>query len=134
LKSGTAALLAAEDDRYFQVSSTTSRPRVASWYGSFAGVPKGLGNLRITYVGKNSRACAQTVAIWRWSDSTWVQLDARTVGAARVTLADLVPPGASGDYVGGTSGGEVRVRVRCTDPKSSFVSSGDLMKIDYDSP
>jgi Domain of unknown function (DUF4082)/Bacterial Ig-like domain/Bacterial Ig domain/Purple acid Phosphatase, N-terminal domain len=131
LRGGTAASLTADDNVFFQVNSTTTGTRTTSWYGSFTGAPAGLSNLRVTYVGRNSRSCTQVVAAWRWTDSTWQQLDSRAVATADVTLADLVPPGAAGNYVSAT--GEVRVRVRCTATTNGF-SSGDQMKITYVRP
>jgi hypothetical protein len=133
LKSGTAGSLNANDDAYYEVASTTSGTRTTSWYASFTAVANSLRNLKISYVGKNSRSCMQTVAVWRWSDAAWVQLDSRSVRGTEVAVENLIPPGTPGEYVTGTSGeGELRVRVRCSGPKKSFVASGDLMKIDYE--
>jgi hypothetical protein len=91
--------------------------------------------LKISYKGKNSQSCTQRVSIWRWTTSSWVQLDSRSVGTTEVLIADLVPTGTLADYVSGSSGdGELRVRVRCTRSTGSFFSSGDLMKIVYNRP
>ena len=130
-RAGSAAALTADDNVYYRVNTTTSGTRISSWYGSFTGVPTTLASLRATYVGRNRRSCTQTVAAWRWTDSTWQQMDSRTVGNADVTLANLVPPGAASGYVSPT--GEVRVRVRCTGTTTGF-SSGDLMTITYARP
>jgi hypothetical protein len=45
-----------------------------------------------------------------------------------VTLSDLTPAGNARDYV--STGGEVRVRVRCT-TTANFFASGELMRIAY---
>ena len=130
LRGGTAAALTADDNSFYEVNSTTSGTRTSSWYGSFTGVPSTLANLRVTYRGKNSRSCTQTVAIWNWTTSAWVQLDSRAVGTAEVTIADLAPTGTLGNYRSGT--GEVRVRVRSTPTaNANFFSSGELMQIGY---
>jgi hypothetical protein len=135
LRAGTVGRLSADDNAYYQVNSTQSGTRSTSWFGSFAGVANDLGDLRITYKGKNSASCTQTVDVFRWTDSTWVQLSQRSVGTTEVNLADLAPSGAASDYVSGTSGlGEVRVRVGCTRGSSSFYSSADLMRIAYELP
>lgn len=137
LRSGTAANLSSDDNRFYEVNSTTSGTKTSSWYGSFAAVSNGLRNLKVSYRGKNSRSCTQTVAIWRWTDSTWVQLDSRSVGTTEVAISNLAPGGTLADYVSGTSGdGEVRVRARCTrsSGSSSFYASGDLMKLDFERP
>jgi hypothetical protein len=127
----SAASLTADDNVIFMVNSTTSGTRTSSWYGSFTGAPAGISDLKVTYVGRNSRSCTQTVAVWRWTDSTWQQVSSRSVGTSDITLADLVPPGAAGNYV--SAGGEVRVRVRCT-TTANFFASGDLMRITYVRP
>jgi Domain of unknown function (DUF4082)/Bacterial Ig-like domain len=128
---GNAAALSADDNVFFQVSSTRSGTRTTAWYGSFAGVPNALTDLRVSYTGRNSASCTQTVHIWRWTTSSWVQLSSRSVGTAEVALADLIPVGAAADYVSGTTGdGELRVRIRCT-RSSNFVAAGELMRIAY---
>jgi subtilisin family serine protease len=134
-RSGSAGSLAADDNSYFEVSSTTSGTKTTDWYGSFTGVTNSLSNLRVTFKGKNSRSCTQVVFIWRWSTSSWVQLSSRSVGTTEVAISNLVPSGSAANYVSGTSGdGEVRVRVRCRRSGSSFFASGDLLRIDYERP
>ena len=134
LRAGDAARLRSDDSVYYQVNSTTSGTRTSAWYGSFGGVSNGLVKLSITYNGRNSVSCTQTVAVWRWTDSTWVQLDSRSVGTTDVTVTKS-PTGTLADYMSGTSGdGELRVRVRCTNSSSSFYASGDLLRIVYDRP
>jgi hypothetical protein len=65
--------------------------------------------------------------VWHWTTSSWVQLDARSVGTTEV-LVDRSVTGALADLVSGT--GELRVRVRCTSG-SSFYSRGDLLRVTY---
>jgi hypothetical protein len=130
-RQGSAASLTADDNVFFRVNSTTTGTRTSSWYGSFSGAPAGISDLKVTYVGRNSRSCTQVVAAWRWTDGTWQQLSSRAVGTTDIVLADLVPPGPAGDYVSPT--GETRVRVRCT-TTANFFASGDQMKITYARP
>jgi Purple acid Phosphatase, N-terminal domain len=125
-RAGNAASLTADDNNYFQVNSTTTGTRTTSWYGSFTGVPTDIGTLRVTYRGRNSASCTQVVAAWRWTDSTWQQLDSRALGNTETTLSDLAPPGAAASYV--SPAGEVRVRVRCT-RTANFNVSGELLRI-----
>ena len=132
LRAGPASRLAADDNVLYQVNSTTVAPRTSSWYGSFTGVTAGAANLKVTYDGRNSRSCTQTLSAWRWSDSTWQTFDTRAVSTTDVRIGDVDPPGASAGYV--TPTGEVRVRVRCTGPTANFFSSGDLMRIVYQRP
>jgi hypothetical protein len=128
LRGGNAAALNADDNVYYQVNSTTSGTRTTSWYGSFTGVPSALSRLTVTYTGRNSASCTQVIAAWRWTDSTWQQLNSSAVGNTETTRADLVPAGAAGNYVSPT--GEVRVRVRCT-RTANFFASGELLRIAY---
>jgi serine protease AprX len=134
-RSGAAANLGADDDVYYQVSSTTTGSRTTAWYGSFTGVSNALSNLRVSYTGKNSRSCTQRVEIWRWTTSAWVQLNSQTVGGNDVAITSLAPAGTLADYVSGTTGdGELRIRIRCTTTTGSFFSSGDLLRIAYNRP
>jgi hypothetical protein len=129
LQSGTAANLAADDEAYYVLGSTTKGTRTAGWYGSFTGISNGVTTFAATYKGKASLTCTQAIAVWRWTDSTWVQLDSRSVGTTEILVSNLTPPGAAADYVSGTTGpGEVRVRVSCT-AATTFSLSGDLMKL-----
>jgi hypothetical protein len=116
---------------YFAVNSTTTGTRTAAWYGSFTGVSRSLTNLRVNYKGKNSRNCTQTIALWRWTRSTWVQLDSRTVGTTEVAINNLAPTGTLSGYVSGS--GEMRVRIRCQ-ATANLINRGDLMSIVYNAP
>lgn len=129
LSGGTASNLGSDDNAYVTVKSNTSWTKTSAWQGSVTGVVANPSVLNVTYQGKNSRSCTQTVAIWRFSDSTWVTLDSRTVGTTEVLIADRTPSGALSNFVG--TSGEVRVRVRCQTRSGSFVSSGDLMRVSY---
>jgi glucose/arabinose dehydrogenase/PKD repeat protein len=133
LSSGTAAALASDDNVYYAVASTANgTTHTAAWYGSFGSVPDGLASLRVNYLGKNSANCSQTVAIWNWTTSAWVQLNKTVVGNnAEVAIYNLVPPGPLADYVSGTGGtGETRVRIQC---QASVIrtSRGELMSLAY---
>jgi len=120
------------NNTYYEINSTTSGTRTASWYGSITNVTNSLTSLRVTYSGKNSQTCSQTISIWRWSDSTWITLDQRNVGSSETLIANLTPSGTLSSYVSGSSGaGEVRIRVQCTSNSTSFYSSADLLQIGY---
>ncbi len=129
LRGGGPSQLNADDDAYLLVASNTSSTRTSAWYGSFTGIAATLRDLRVSYRGKNSRACSQTIAIRRISDGAWVALDSRSVGTTEVLLAGLVVPGAPGAYL--SSAGELRVRVRCSTSSGTFTASGDLLAIEY---
>ena len=129
LRSGDASRLRVDDDGYFEVNSTTSGTRATDWYGRTTGVSNGLRSLSLTFKGKNSASCSQTVSVYNWTSGYWVQLDARTVGTSEVGLT-LSPGGTLADYVSGSSGdGDVAVRVRCTRGDSvNFYASADLLR------
>ena len=134
LRSGGAASLTADDNVYFQINSTAFGTRRTAAYAAFTGVPNSLANLKISFKGKNSASCTQSASVWRWTTSSWVQLDSRTVGTTEVAISNLAPGGTLADYVSGTSGnGELRVRVQCT-RSTSFYASWDLMSVSYDRP
>lgn len=133
--SGSAPGLATDDSAYYVVNSTTKAQRTSAWYATMTAVPNSLTSLLVTYKGKNSRTCTQTVAIWSWASSSWVILDSRNVGTSELLIANLVPGGALADYVSGSSGsGELRVLIRCQTSGGAFTSSGNLARIVFSRP
>jgi hypothetical protein len=131
-RTGSYANLGTDDNNYFEVNSTTSGTRTTSWSALFTGVSSNLSNLNITYRGKNSRNNDQTIAIWRWTTSTWVLLDSRKVSSTEIGIT-VSPPGTLADYVSST--GELMVQVNSTgNAPQNFFTSGDLMTVTYDIP
>jgi hypothetical protein len=128
VRSGTVAALAAADTSYMSFNSTTSGTRTAAWWGNFGGVPGTLKSLKVSYRGKNSATCSQTLSLWSFAVANWVQLDARAVGTTEV-LVEKLAGGTLSSYVSST--GEVRARVRCTNSAGSFFTSGNLLRITY---
>lgn len=126
LAGGSFASLAADDDQFFSVNAAPNR--ISQWYASFTGIPRSLGNLRVTYSGGATAPCPQTVSIYRWRDAAWVQLDARTV-EAETLIANLAPPDPASDYV--SAAGELRVQVRCRGSSKGFATTADLLKIAF---
>jgi hypothetical protein len=128
IASGSAASLASDDDVYLVVNANKTT-KVAAWYGTFTGVDNATASLAATYRGKSSLTCTQVISIWRWTDSTWIQLDSRSVGTTEVEVSGLTPGGTLADFVSGTSGpGDVRVRISCS-AATAFILRGDLLKI-----
>lgn len=139
LRPGSAPIpqaLQADDDVFYQVNSTSSGTRTSMWYGSFPGVARALSNLRVSFKGKQSLSGVnQRVYIWRWTTSSWVQLDSRSVGTSEILVPNLAPTGALSDYVSGSAAtGELRVRVRGTHGTTAFFSSADMLQVSYDRP
>jgi hypothetical protein len=134
LRAGDYIRLAADDNSYYQVNSTTSgSTRVTDWYGDFYDVSDAASNLKVSYKGKNSATCTQRLYAYRFDGTTgWTQLDSRSVGTTEVLVADRTPSGDPADYVE-DPWGTVRIRVRCT-RSSGFYASGDLMRLRYERP
>ena len=131
LRAGSVSSLSADDGLFLQINSTTSSTYTTSWYGRFAGVARTLKSLKVAYSGLNSRTCAQTIFVYRWTDGVWVQLDSRSVGTTE-TAIEVAPGGTLANYVSGTTDtGDVAVRVRCQTTSGKFSASGDLLKIVY---
>ena len=132
LHSGAVSGLAGDDGSYFRVNSTTGSTKQTAWYGTFTAVPSTLRDLKVTYKGSNSRACTQTLEIYRFSDSRWVGLDQRSVGTTEVLIANVAVGGTLSGYV--SSAGDLHVRVRCSTTSGSFTASGNLLRISYSKP
>jgi hypothetical protein len=134
LRSGDVTRLRSNDDRFYQVNSTTSGTRTSSWYGKFRDVPNSLRSLRFVYRGRNSTTCRQTLSLWHWPTGSWVEVDARNVGTSEVAVVREAIPSPA-DYVsGGSGGGDLRLKVRCTQGSQRFYASGDEMRIGFDVP
>jgi FtsP/CotA-like multicopper oxidase with cupredoxin domain len=143
LNSGSVTSLARDDGAYYKVNSTTTGTRTTDWYGQLSGVPAGAANLKVTYNGNDTPVPpnkTQTVSIWNWTTSAWVQLDSRAItSTADVTVGPVAVPAVAGSwdsYVGtGINKGLVRVRVLTTGgTTTNFVTGGDFMSLVYDAP
>jgi serine protease AprX len=131
VRSGGVGQLGADDNSHFAVNSTTSGTRAADWYGRITGVANGLRSLSVTFRGKSSASCSQTLYAYNWTSASWKSLDSRTLGTTEIGLT-LTVGGTLSDYVSGSSGdGDVVVRVRCT-KGSSFYTSTDQLRITYE--
>jgi hypothetical protein len=114
------------DGATYQVDSTWGW---SSWYGRFAGVPKSIRSLSITYTGSTSAECNQALVVYNTTYGVWLSVDTRTVGSTPVTTTATVG-GTVSSYVSDT--GDVLVGVQCISPYGSpFYVSGDLLQITY---
>lgn len=129
LAGGTAANLARDDGRLYEVASTGGPIHATSWQAVFRDIPEAVRRLDVTYRGRASQECTLRIAIWRAADSTWVSLATRAVGPAERSVVDLTPPGRLSDYV--SDGGGLRLRLACRSGESTFVSSADLLRVAY---
>ncbi|HET6201502.1 MAG TPA: fibronectin type III domain-containing protein [Planctomycetota bacterium] len=132
LNSGTVSNLATDNGSYYKLNSTTSGTRKTDWYGSVSvgQAPASIAALAVEYRGKYSKTVTQTLHLWDWTASSWVQINSKSAGTSEksVTVAFSSPAA----YVSST--GEVRLRVRATRNNSSFTSSGELMKFTVETP
>ena len=129
LRAGDATRLAAADGSTLDVASAWGS---TAWYGRLRAVPNSARSLTITYRGRNSASCTQTVWIYNATLGYWASLDSRLVSTVATTVT-ATPTGVLADYVSGSFGtGDVLVRVRCRRTDSlAFVSNGDLLKLEY---
>jgi serine protease AprX len=130
VRSGGSAQLGADDNAFFAVNSTMSgTTRVTDWYGLISAT-NALQSLKVTYRGKSSYSCTQTVDAYNWATGVWTRLNSRSVGTTE-SQVDATVPGTLADYVSGSSGdGDVAVRIRCS-RSGSFYTSADLLRITY---
>ena len=129
VRSGGAAQLGADDNAYFSTNSTTSGTRVTDWYGLISAT-NALQSLKVSYRGKSSYTCTQTVDVYNWTTGAWTRLNSRSVGTTE-SQVDATVTGTLADYVSGAAGdGDVAVRIRCS-RSGSFYTSADLLRITY---
>ena len=77
---GTVASLAADDDSFLVVTSSNTTSGLQRGTGfSPAWTTRSVPSPRRSE-GKASATCTQTISTWRWTDSTWVDLDSRRWG------------------------------------------------------
>ena len=131
---GGVGSLKRDDGAFYEVESTPTGRRTTAWYGEFTRIPPSLFRLEVRYRGKNSRACRQGLALWRWQARTWTRIDARRVGG-RERSAFAVRRRALAAYVGGEAArGRLRVLVRCTNAAARFRARTDELKVVYEAP
>jgi hypothetical protein len=132
LRTGTAASLSSDDNAFYQITSMASGSYRTDWSATMSGIPTTAVSLSVTYRGKNSVACTETLSIWNGRSGSWTTLDSRSIGTTEV-LRTVSVPGPVSDYIiDGTAGaGNVRARVECASTGSAFISSGDLFRVSY---
>jgi len=124
-KGGDYSKLAANDNKFVDLESTTTGTRTSDWYGG-ATVPvplAGDAQLTVAYSGKSSRAVTQSLHLWNWNTSAWVLVDTRSVSVEQLVT---VGPTAASPYVSPT--GAVRLRVLGVGTTSNFTTSADYLR------
>ncbi len=128
LATGDYTRLALSDDSRIGVSAgVTGGKYNTDWYGSaFLAHPP--LNLTVTYEGSFTVSRTQTLHLWDWGTSAWVQINSGTVSTTDVVKTwSTTSPAA---YVGPSR--EVRFRVMGNNRNSTYTSRGDLMSFNYD--
>lgn len=98
------------------------------WYGA-VNLNHPAINLTVTYDGNFTVSRTQTLYLWNWATSAWVQINSATVGTTDVTKTWSTSSPA--DYVSfGTN--QVRFRVKGNNRSGSYTSRGDYMAFTYD--
>lgn len=128
ITAGSAASLAADDNTKMTVTAALSAGSYRTdWYGEAVLAHPPL-NLTLRYNGSFSVSRTQTIFLWNWQTSAWVQVDAATVSTTDVTRTyTTTTPGA---YVSAT--GQVRARVQANTRTSSYTCRADWMSFQYD--
>ncbi|MBI2619069.1 MAG: T9SS type A sorting domain-containing protein [Ignavibacteriales bacterium] len=128
LSSGSHTNLASDDGSYFVVNSARSgNSSITDWYGQavISESPGSVTKLTVTYDGKYSASRTQVLYLFNFSNSSWTQIDSRTVGTTDVTVT--VSQASPASFI--SSGREIRLRVRATASRNStFSCSGDFMR------
>ena len=130
-KAGDFTKLGKDDNKFYEVESTTAGTRTTDWYGS-ATVPVPLAakaTLTVAYSGKNSKTVTQSLQLWSWSASAWMPLDTRSVSPEQPVS---IGPVSASPYV--SAAGEIRLRVLGTGTKDNFNAAGDLIRFSIESP
>ena len=125
---GDVTRLAVDDAVRMSVSAGVSGGQYTTdWYGSvFLNHPA--LDLTVTYDGNFTVSRTQTLYLWNWSTSAWVQINSATVSTTDVTKTWSTSAPAS--YVSGAR--EVRLRVQGSlKPDGSYTSRGDYMAFTY---
>jgi beta-lactamase superfamily II metal-dependent hydrolase len=124
---GDVTRLAANDAVRVSISAgVTGGKYLTDWYGSVILDHPPL-DLAITYDGNYTVNRTQTLWLWNWTTSAWVQVDQATVGTTDATRTWST--GSPAAYVSPAQ--EVRLRVSTNNRNSSFTCRGDWMAFDY---
>lgn len=125
---GDYTRLAANDASRVSISAGVLGGKyLTDWYGTVTLDHPPL-NLAITYDGNYTVSRTQTLYLWNWTTSAWVQIDQATVSTSDVTRTWST--GSPGAYVSASR--EVRLRVATNNRNSSFTCRGDWMAFTYD--
>jgi type 1 fimbria pilin len=84
-----------------------------------------VNKITINYDGKNSASKTQLLYLYNWSNSSWTQIDSRTVSTSDVTI-NKVQTTTPANFVSPT--GEIRLRVYSTGGTTNYICSGDWMQ------
>lgn len=127
ITAGTAARLAVSDNSRMTVTAAKVGSNYwTDWYGE-ATLAHPAVELTVTYEGNNSVSRTQTLHLWNWTTSAWVQVDQATVSTSDVTRTwTTTTPGA---YV--SPAGVVRCRVLANTRTSSYTCRADYMAFGY---
>jgi beta-lactamase superfamily II metal-dependent hydrolase len=128
ITTGDYTRLAANDASRVSIGAgVTSGKYLTDWYGTVTLDHPPL-NLAITYDGNYTVSRTQTMWLWNWTTSAWVQINQSTVSTSDV--GRTWSTGTPAAYVSATR--EVRLRVSTNTRTSSFTCRGDYMAFAYD--
>ena len=118
------AAFASDDAVVYRVNAVKQGKKyLTEWYGSATSVVAGATRLTVAYDGSASAAVTQTLAVYRYSTSSWVTIDTRSVSVSDVPVSwSTTTPSL---YV--SSVGQVRFRVSTTAAAAHTVRA-DLLR------
>jgi beta-lactamase superfamily II metal-dependent hydrolase len=120
-------LQVSDNSRIGVAAGVTSGQYYTDWYASVFLLHPPL-NLTVTCETSFTVSRTQTLYVWNWSTSAWVQVNSGTVSTTDVTKVWSTATPAN--YVGPSR--EVRFRVKGNNRTSTYTSRGDFMKFEYD--
>ncbi|MGH7732022.1 MAG: ComEC/Rec2 family competence protein, partial [Candidatus Eiseniibacteriota bacterium] len=125
---GDVTRLAADDAVRVSISAGVDGGKyLTDWYGSVT-LNHPPTALTLTYDGNYTVNRTQTLYLWNWGTSAWVQVDQASVSTSDITRTwSTSSPSA---FVSGTR--EVRLRVASNKRNNSFTCRGDYMAFTYD--
>lgn len=132
LSSGTFGNLATNNNSYYVVNSTNTKPRNCEWMASFtiAQTASEVSRLTVTYDGKYNRSIAQLLYLYDFASGSWVQIDSRNVSTKDITIQFV--QNSPANFISNSR--EVRVKVSSLFSSKNYICSGDFMEIAIEVP
>lgn len=126
LVAGDASSVATDDGSVLEIVSEDFTPAHVTTWVTDMNLPPAVGpfsNVRLSYEGRYSVPCTQSISVFRSADQTWILLDRRLVGTSDTRVSGISDPDLR---ING------RLRVRCVTGDGPFTSYSDFLNISFD--